>query len=50
MRYDRHRRRVYLWRCRVHHGLIGLLLVVTGVWLVAHDRADFPWLPLPDTD
>jgi hypothetical protein len=47
---DRALRRVYFCRCRVHHGLVGFLLVVLGAYLVADDWHDWPWWPVPDRD
>ena len=36
--------RVRFCGCRIHHGLVGLGMLVGGVWLMVKDIADFPWL------
>ena len=43
--YDRTRRRIWICGQRVHHGLTGALLAVTGTALMLHDWKDRPvWL------
>jgi hypothetical protein len=29
----------------VHHGLLGVAIVLLGLTLIWHDRADYPWPP-----
>ena len=41
--FDRNLRRLYVCKRRVHHGAVGVVAVVLGLMLAAHDRADFPW-------
>jgi hypothetical protein len=41
----RPRCKVYVAGRRLHHGLTGCILIALGAALVAHDRADVPWLP-----
>lgn len=43
-RYDSQRRRVWVLGARIHHGALGVALVVVGAWLIWDDRRDFPWL------
>ncbi len=43
---DRERRRVFVCGRRLHHGLVGAVMVGVGAVLVWHDRHDFPWLPV----
>lgn len=38
--YDPVRRRIWVCGQRVHHGLTGALLAVTGAALMLHDRKD----------
>ena len=40
--YDPHRRRLWVAGQRVHHGMTGVLLAVTGALLMAHDWKDRP--------
>lgn len=40
LRYDRQLQRVWVANVRLHHGTVGLLLVVLGSALAVHDRAD----------
>jgi hypothetical protein len=35
--------RCYVRGHRLHHGLVGIVLIATGAALVAHDRADWPF-------
>lgn len=35
--------RVYLGGQRLHHGLVGCMLLAVGAALVAHDWRDRPW-------
>jgi hypothetical protein len=44
VRYDSELRRVWLFNCRIHHGLLGLALFVVGLTLMADDWRDRPWL------
>lgn len=44
MFYDRQSRRFYLLHHRIHHGLVGLILCIIGLWLMFDDKADIPWL------
>jgi hypothetical protein len=48
VRYCRDRKRVWLIigkrSARIHHGLVGSLLLVVALGLIAHDYKDFPWL------
>lgn len=37
---DREFKRVWVWGWRLHHGLVGCVLVVVGVALAAHDFKD----------
>lgn len=38
--------RVYVAnRFRVHHGLVGVMLITGGVILILDDLPDFPWSP-----
>lgn len=37
-------RRVYFMSIRIHHGLLGCMLLAVGAVLIYHDRLDFPWL------
>lgn len=37
-------RRFYFMSIRIHHGLLGCMLLAAGAALVYHDRLDFPWL------
>ena len=30
---------------RVHHGLVGVVLLLVGAWLALDDAKDFPWKP-----
>lgn len=45
IRVERHPlgKRTYIFRARVHHGLVGLALIAIGTVLLVHDRADFPF-------
>lgn len=36
--------RVRVCGSRVHHGLVGALMVAAGAFLMARDMDDFPWL------
>jgi hypothetical protein len=36
--------RVRVCQCRVHHGAVGVLMVLWGAYLVGRDIADFPFL------
>jgi hypothetical protein len=51
LRYDAHRRRLWVAGQRVHHGLTGVLLLAAGTALVLHDWKDRSlWFHLgPDT-
>jgi len=51
LRYDAHRRRLWIAGQRVHHGLTGVLLLAAGTALVLHDWKDRSlWFHLgPDT-
>jgi hypothetical protein len=40
LRYDGHRRRLWIAGQRVHHGLTGVLLLAAGTALVLHDWKD----------
>jgi hypothetical protein len=40
LRYDAHRRRLWVAGQRVHHGLTGILLLAAGTALVLHDWRD----------
>jgi hypothetical protein len=40
LRYDAHRRRLWIAGQRVHHGLTGVLLLAAGTALVLHDWKD----------
>jgi uncharacterized Tic20 family protein len=47
VQYDKARKRVWILKARIHHGLVGLWLVIGGIigaWLIWDDRHDFPWL------
>jgi hypothetical protein len=44
IRYDRERQRVWVCGARLHHGLVGAVMVGFGVALMIHDKLDFPWL------
>lgn len=37
------KRRLYVRRRRIHHGLAGAVLAACGLALMLHDRRDFPW-------
>lgn len=37
--------RLYICRRRCHHGFTGCVLVLIGIALAIHDRADAPWFP-----
>lgn len=50
MRVNRKLRRVYFRGRRVHHGLVGAMMMAVGVVLVWHDRHDFPWLPVREVE
>lgn len=39
--YCRSRRRLWLFKRRTHHGMFGCLIALTGILLIAHDRADY---------
>jgi hypothetical protein len=39
-----HGYRVHFLGARVHHGLIGLLMLSWGAFLMLKDAHDFPWL------
>lgn len=41
--------RLYVQGRRVHHGLVGALLLPLAAWMVWDDRRDFPW-PLVDRE
>lgn len=51
LRYDAHRRRLWIAGQRVHHGMTGALLFATGAALMLHDWKDRSlWFQLgPDT-
>ena len=51
LRYDAHRRRLWIAGQRVHHGLTGVFLLAAGTALVLHDWKDRSlWFQLgPDT-
>ena len=51
LRYDAHRRRLWVAGQRVHHGLTGVMLLAAGTALVLHDWKDRSlWFHLgPDT-
>ena len=51
LRYDAHRRRLWVGGQRVHHGLTGALLFTAGTALMLHDWKDRSlWFRLgPDT-
>ena len=51
LRYDAHRRRLWVAGQRVHHGLTGVMLLAAGTALVLHDWKDRSlWFQLgPDT-
>ncbi len=40
VRVDRVRRRVWLAGQRVHHGALGVVMVLSGLALAVHDRSD----------
>jgi len=40
LRYDAHRRRLWIAGQRVHHGMPGVLLLATGAALMLHDWTD----------
>jgi hypothetical protein len=40
IRYDAHRRRVWVGGRRLHHGATGIVLAAAGVALMAHDWRD----------
>ena len=40
VRYDAHRRRVWVGSQRLHHGLVGTLFAAAGIVLMAHDWHD----------
>lgn len=42
--YDKKRRRLWIFKARVHHGLIGAILTGIGLALIIDDFHDFPWL------
>lgn len=45
--YDRALRRLWLFKRRCHHGMVGCMVVSLGLLLAWHDRADYrEWLPL----
>jgi hypothetical protein len=45
--YDRAMRRLWLFKRRCHHGMVGCFVLVIGMGLVWHDRADWhEWFAL----
>lgn len=44
VRYDRITRRTWILGARIHHGLLGLAMLVGGLILIVDDRHDFPWI------
>lgn len=48
IRLDPDLRRVYVCGRRLHHGAVGVGLIVAGLILVVDDMADFPWSFIPD--
>lgn len=41
IRYDRAARRVWVLNQRLHHGAVGVVVIVTGAALAIHDRKDW---------
>lgn len=44
IRYDSYRRRLWLLGARIHHGMVGVALILIAVYLILDDRHDFPWI------
>ena len=44
VRIDTQLKRVWVFNKRLHHGLVGCGLLLTGLALIIHDFADIPWI------